>query len=641
MTSDPSRPDPGASVHPVRFDGLEALAQARDEGGSAPPVVQHAIIDEVARYLEADDFVSTPIPIADEQLSTFHDLLCRLIVRLDPRVVRTHPGRRLKSVWVDILAHGCRPHDWHARVATRTKVDAVAGLQRISYRYVGRHPREVFLIDGTSVSAAYSKTMSHVYYGRTLMRERILWLPTGAVEMRLDDESARVVDGVPSNRAVQRSPSIRGRLRTYRSMPLQQLIQALVRRSRRWVARLATAPLRLIARMPPYRTEFRESWVLMDRIFDARDNGERLFDYLRAERPDINAWFVVEKDTPDWDRMRAAGVSRLVAHGSFRWTMLMLNCTWLLSSHGGRAVAEPPRILRIVAKPTWRYAFLQHGVIQSDLSRWLNQRDIDLFVVSTAAELESVTADDTPYMYTTKETRNTGLPRMDRLLAKAAEVLPQERDLVIVAPTWRKWMTDTPDTLTHRRTVDDAIWDSDYIRNWSAILRSPQIADAATRRGWRVVFMPHPNFQALLPRMELPSHVDAVTFADNDAQEIYARAAVLVTDYSSVAFDVAALDRPVVYYQFDRDRVLGGAHLGRTGYFDYERDGFGPVADDEAGAVRAIVASIDGGPRPAPHYQARIDRTFAQRDGQACARVVAAVEERSRPYPRPSTSTAT
>jgi len=379
----------------------------------------------------------------------------------------------------------------------------------------------------------------------------------------------------------------------------------------------------------------------MDRIFDANDNGERLFSYLRAERPDINAWFVVEKDTRDWDRMRAAGASRLVAYGSFRWMMLMLNCDWLLSSHGGRAVAEPPRITHIVGRPTWRYAFLQHGVIQSDLSRWLNSRDIDLFVVSTRPELESISSDGTAYLFTTKETHNTGLPRHDRLLAKGREVAPDDRDLVIVAPTWRKWMTGVPDSLTHRRSVDPGFWDSDYLRKWSAILGSPEIAQAAARRGRRVVFMPHPNFQMLLPQIHLPAHVEALTFADNDAQEIYARAALLVTDYSSVAFDVAMLDRPIVYFQFDRDEVLGGAHLGRQGYFDYARDGFGPVPTDLESAVRAIVASIDHGPRPAPEYQARIDRTFTTRDGQASARVVAAVEELSRPYVPPTTTTTT
>jgi hypothetical protein len=90
-----------------------------------------------------------------------------------------------------------------------------------------------------------------------------------------------------------------------------------------------------------------------------------------------------------------------------------------------------------------------------------------------------------------------------------------------------------------------------------------------------------------------------------------------------------------VYFQFDRAAMLGGAHVGRQGYFDYERDGFGPVTVDVASAERAIVAAIRHGARPKRQYQARIDATFPVRDGGACARVAEAVEERSRPWAGP------
>ena len=50
----------------------------------------------------------------------------------------------------------------------------------------------------------------------------------------------------------------------------------------------------------PVREKYADSWVLMDRIHDADDSGEHLFDYLREHRPEINAWFVVERGTPDW-----------------------------------------------------------------------------------------------------------------------------------------------------------------------------------------------------------------------------------------------------------------------------------------------------------------------------------------------------
>jgi CDP-glycerol glycerophosphotransferase (TagB/SpsB family) len=166
-----------------------------------------------------------------------------------------------------------------------------------------------------------------------------------------------------------------------------------------------------------------------------------------------------------------------------------------------------------------------------------------------------------------------------------------------------------------------------------AILRSEAIADAIARRGWRLGFMPHPNLQAVLQQLDLPPHVEPLTFRGTDVQALYARAVLLVTDYSSVAFNMAYLDRPVVYFQFDRAEMERGAHMGRKGYFEYERDGFGPVVEDVPAAEAAIVAAVEHAPTPAPEYQARIDATFPVRDGGASERVVAAVEELSRPHP--------
>jgi CDP-glycerol:poly(glycerophosphate) glycerophosphotransferase len=423
----------------------------------------------------------------------------------------------------------------------------------------------------------------------------------------------------------------------YATLRQSYVADAIRRRVRAFALKIWTlvvmAPVRLIARMPAYRSTFGDAWVLMDRLYNADDNGERLFEHLLAERPDINAWFVLKPGTADWKRMRASGVSRLVAHGSFRWKMLMLNCSWLLSSHADLAVARPREIMHITGRRTWRFAFLQHGVIKDDLSVWLNPREIDLFVVSTEPELDSVVGDGTAYIYTRKETRNTGLPRFDRLLEKGRAVPPGGRNLVIIAPTWRTWLTLPINPATQWRDVADTFWSSEYFQSWDRIIRSPEIADAAARANVRIAFMPHPNLQAVLPKLDLPAHVEALTFAGNDVQDLYAHCALLVTDYSSVAFNVAYLDGQVVYYQFDHEAMMSGAHMGREGYFDYVRDGFGPVATDEQTAIAAIVAAIENGRSPTPMYQERIDRTFVNRDGHACRRVVDAVEELSRPYP--------
>jgi CDP-glycerol glycerophosphotransferase (TagB/SpsB family) len=116
---------------------------------------------------------------------------------------------------------------------------------------------------------------------------------------------------------------------------------------------------------------------------------------------------------------------------------------------------------------------------------------------------------------------------------------------------------------------------------------------------------------------------------DADVQRLIARAAVLVTDYSSMAFDAAYIQRPVVYFQFDVDEFLGGAHVARDGYFEHELHGFGPVTrsvDEAVAAVEQALAAPTG--QPDARYLARMQAAFPHRDGRCCERVVAAIEGR-------------
>ena len=62
----------------------------------------------------------------------------------------------------------------------------------------------------------------------------------------------------------------------------------------------------------------------------------------------------------------------------------------------------------------------------------------------------------------------------------------------------------------------------------------------------------------------------------NDVYPLLRRADVLVTDYSSVAFDALLADQPVVFYPYDRVRY----RETRGFYFDYDAVTPGPVASD-------------------------------------------------------------
>ena len=344
---------------------------------------------------------------------------------------------------------------------------------------------------------------------------------------------------------------------------------------------------------------------------------------------------MIESGTADGDRLRAEFGDRVVAYGSLRWQLLMLSCRHLISSHVDVPVHRPRRIVWLLApaEPAWKFTFLQHGVIKDDLSAWLNTKAVDLFVTSTPAETASISGDGTPYRFTTKEVKLTGLPRFDRLRQISASLGPQDRDLVLIAPTWRHGLLGPGAAVTGHRRVRADVLDTEYARQWLAVLRSAELAELATRHRLRIGFLPHPLLQPVLESFGLPDHVERLTFDGAGAQRLFAGAAVLVTDYSSMAFNAAYVDRPVVYFQFDAATINIGGHIGRDGYFDYERDGFGPVRGTAAGTVAAVREIVERGGVPSAEHARRIAATFVLRDGRCCERVTHEIEQLDRPVP--------
>ncbi len=140
----------------------------------------------------------------------------------------------------------------------------------------------------------------------------------------------------------------------------------------------------------------------------------------------------------------------------------------------------------------------------------------------------------------------------------------------------------------------------------------------------------HPNLQPLRARLDVPDHVQMLTFEDRNPRDTFARCRVLVTDYSSMAFDAAYIERPVVYFQFDRDRMFSGVHSYPEGLLRLPAGRLRPVADTYEEVVRAITETVEAGPHPAGPYAERIRDAFPLRDGDCAERVYQAIVQSTR-----------
>lgn len=101
----------------------------------------------------------------------------------------------------------------------------------------------------------------------------------------------------------------------------------------------------------------------------------------------------------------------------------------------------------------------------------------------------------------------------------------------------------------------------------------------------------------------------------NDIQEALRDSYILVTDYSSVFMDFAYMHKPVIYFQFDyneyRKKQL------QQGYFDYKRNGFGPIVTNQ----NAVIDAIKNCKAKSVTYNKRIDAFFGNQDSNNCKRI--------------------
>lgn len=233
--------------------------------------------------------------------------------------------------------------------------------------------------------------------------------------------------------------------------------------------------------------------------------------------------------------------------------------------------------------------------------------------------MKSISGD---YKLSSREVITVGLPRHDHLVNRESEI---HQDAIMVAPTWRRYLLGEKKLGSSLRARVSGMSATEYVCQWSAFLKSERLRDMSKRFKKRILFAPHPSMADYIDDFDLPAWVTPVDVRDGVSyQDLFLSAAVAITDFSSAVFDVALLQRPVIYFQFDREEIYSGRHTYRPGYFDYHRDGFGPVAETVDGVLDALEAALSG--REDPVYAARRAATFPFRDGQNCARVLEAID---------------
>ena len=346
----------------------------------------------------------------------------------------------------------------------------------------------------------------------------------------------------------------------------------------------------------------KESWIIMDRKDKANDNAEHFYRYIMQNHPTREIYFAIKKDCADWKRLSEEGFN-LLDYGSPKFLRELKQCKYIASSHlfVWNELTKGKGSQAILNKRT---IWLQHGVICNNNANVVNTKAIDIMVTTTSPEYDSIAAPFTTYNLLPSKVILSGLPRHDALIQKNHTISSEK--MILVMPTWRTWLNQ------------ENIADSEYFSRWNSFLISPKLHALLIKSGYKLVFAPHQEIHSHLNLFADNNVVSVIRNNDYDIQELFARAEIMITDYSSVAFDMAVLQKNVFYYQFDTDDFYNKHY--RKGYFDFYQDGFGPVVKSEDDLVNEISNYLHNSTKFKKCFAHRMD-IFPYSDGHSCQRI--------------------
>ncbi|MBQ9165430.1 MAG: CDP-glycerol glycerophosphotransferase family protein [Oscillospiraceae bacterium] len=310
----------------------------------------------------------------------------------------------------------------------------------------------------------------------------------------------------------------------------------------------------------------------------AQDNGYYFFkhcmDHDMEKRMNRSIYFVIDKKQPDYEERLLPYQDHVIQFMSLKHMVYILAARLLISSDS-KAHAYAWRAKESIILPRVQHnkklVFLQHGVIALKRVEFYSKgtNAVSLFVTSNQREHDIIVDE---MAYAPEDVIITGLARWDVLKDK-----PIDQKRILIMPTWRNWLEE----------VSDAVFmASDYYRNYMALLNDPRLAELLEKEDLYLDFYIHPKFREYLSNFSISAgeRVRLIPFGSEPLNELMMECRMLITDYSSVCWDVYYQGKPVLFYQFDVDK-----YNETTGsYIDMETELFG----DRVMTAEALLAQI-------------------------------------------------
>lgn len=330
----------------------------------------------------------------------------------------------------------------------------------------------------------------------------------------------------------------------------------------------------IAALVKPYFNK-KDLWLVYEKFSEgAQDNGFYFFKHCYENHKERNIYYIIQKESPDYKNLYGME-DRVLEFMSFKYMIYLYSAKLLISSES-KPHCYAWRVQKGILKEALNrktHVFLQHGVIALKKIDYIFKKtksnSVDLFVVSSDYEKNII---NKSFGYKEHEILNVGLCRWDVMENKEGE-----KKEILLMPTWRSWMDDIE---------EEKFIESDYYKNYKELLNSKELLELLDNNDLILNFYIHPKFKAYVQMFRVSSdRVKVYEFGEVQLNELMMKSSMLITDYSSVSWDMYYQGKPILFYQFDLEEY----NIHQGSYLDMENELFG----DRSSTIDELLSDIE------------------------------------------------
>lgn len=255
-----------------------------------------------------------------------------------------------------------------------------------------------------------------------------------------------------------------------------------------------------------------------------------------------NVYYIINKENPALEKIKDKYKKNILYKNTLKHIIYFFKCKKFIGTESlGHAIqlrAGNKLIADKINAKNLMYVFLQHGVmymvsLSSDLRTGFQKMPIKLHKIVTSSELEAKHFTDLGG-FDRSDLYVCGLPKFDTATRN------KNADKIVVMPTWRRWEAN--------------LASSNYEETKYYKMIQRIVSAIPKKLKEKVIILPHPlMLKEIKNNKEYKKYIPEGEFTYD---EILKQCALLITDYSSIAYDAFYRGSNVIFYWEEKEECM-------------------------------------------------------------------------------------